>query len=853
MISHPARRRVSLHRQFMRQKLIVKLLTLFLALLAIGFIFSFIILAWYAKDLPAPGKLSQATSASTVFFDRDDKVLFELSKDKNRIPVKIQDVSTNLKEGTVAIEDKNFYKHKGVSETGIVRSVFSILFKRQIQGGSTITQQLIKNTLLGPQQTASRKLKEILLAYEVERRYTKDQILEMYLNEAPYGGTFYGIESASMGYFAKSSKDLNILEAAFLAGLPQSPSVYSPFIGKKDAWKARTKDVLRRMREDKYITSKEEKAAISKIDSLKFSSARLSINAPHFVFYVRDWLVEQYGDKILEQGLKVKTTLSLDIQKKTEEIVKEEVEKLKGIKVGNGAAVVIDSQSGEVLAMVGSYDFNNDDYGKYNVAAQGLRQPGSALKPIIYATAFDKGYTPSTMLMDLKTVFSAQGTQSFVPVNYDGKFRGPTQLRFALGNSYNIPAVKLLAMIGLKDFLTKANDMGLSTLAPTIENQRRFGLAIALGGGEVTLLDLTSAYAVFARGGTQKDYTPVLEVKDYKGKKIYKAPNNKDTKVFSPESAFLTSHILSDNIARTDAFGPNSYLRIPGKTVAVKTGTTDDKRDNWTIGFTRTITAGVWVGNNDNSPMNPKIASGITGASPIWSRIMRELLTKYPDGIMDKPARIKSLEIDAFLGGLPYEGSPKRSEYFIEGNEPKDVSPFYKKLKISKSNGKLANDVEIKSGNYEEKSFIVITENDPISTDGKNRWQEAIEEWRKAQGDDKYKYPTETSDANADSVVISIKSPGDHQTLTSPVNVKAKITSGGSIRNVKILINGSEKKNWDEDKRDIDENFDLGDGTYEIKITARNDKDKTGESSIKIGLNKPWDQGAITPTVTPSP
>lgn len=853
MIPHPARRRVSLHRQFMRQKLVVKLLTIFLGLLAVGFIFSFIVLAWYAKDLPAPGKLSQATSASTVFFDRDDKVLFELSKDKNRIPVKIQDISTNLKEGTVAIEDKNFYKHKGVSETGILRSVFSILFKRQIQGGSTITQQLIKNTLLGPQQTASRKLKEILLAYEVERRYTKDQILEMYLNEAPYGGTFYGIESASMGYFAKSSKDLSILESAFLAGLPQSPSVYSPFIGRKDAWKARTRDVLRRMREDKYITSQEEKAAAAKINTLKFSSARLSINAPHFVFYVRDWLVKQYGEKILEQGLKVKTTLSLDIQKKTEEIVKQEVEKLKGIKVGNGAAVVIDSQSGEVLAMVGSYDFNNDDYGKYNVAAQGLRQPGSALKPIIYATAFDKGYTPSTMIMDLKTVFSAQGSQSFIPVNYDGKFRGPTQLRFALGNSYNIPAVKLLAMVGLKDFLTKANDMGLTTLAPTTENQRRFGLAIALGGGEVTLLDLTSAYSVFARGGMQKNYTPVLEVKDYKGKKIYKAPNNKEVKVFSPESAFLTSHILSDNIARSDAFGPNSYLRIPGKTVAVKTGTTDDKRDNWTVGFTRSITAGVWVGNNDNSPMNPKVASGITGASPIWSRIMRELLTKYSDGIMDKPARVKSLEIDAFLGGLPYEGSPKRSEYFIEGNEPKDVSPFYKKLKISKANGKLANDVEIKSGNYEEKSFIVITENDPVSIDGKNRWQEAIEEWRKTQGDDKYKYPTETSDANADSVVISIKSPGDHQTVGNPVNVRAKIISGGSIRNVKILINGSEKKSWDEDKRDIDENFDLGDGTYEIKIIAKNDKDKTSDSTVKIGINKPWDQGAVTPTVTPNP
>lgn len=840
-------RRISLQRRFSRQKLTIKLLIIILGLLAVGFLFSFIVFAWFARDLPEPGKLTQATSASTVFLDRDDKVLFELSKDKNRVPVAIKEVSPYLKNSTVAIEDKNFYRHKGVSESGIIRAVLSIIFRGSVQGGSTITQQLIKNVLLGSQRTASRKLKEIILAFEVERRYSKDQILEMYLNEAPYGGTLWGVESAAMGYFDKHASDLDILESAFIAGLPQSPSVYSPFIGKKDAWKPRTKDVLRRMREDGYINSQDEKVALQKIDSLKFTQPKLSINAPHFVFFVRDQIEKEFGSKILDQGLRVKTTLSFDVQKMAEKVVGEEVEKLKGFNAKNAAVVVLDSKTGEVLAMVGSYDFNNEEFGKFN-AALGLRQPGSAMKPITYATAFEKGYTPSTVLMDLKTIFPQQGGSDYTPVNYDGKFRGPVQIRFALGNSINVPAVKMLAMVGIKDFLKKADDMGIKTLAPSDQNLKRFGLSITLGGGEVRLLDLTSAYSVFARGGLVKETPSIIEINDHDGKRIFKSPDNQERSVLSQEASFLISHILSDNVARTEEFGPNSYLRIPGKTVAVKTGTTDDKRDNWTIGFTKSVTVGVWVGNNDNSPMNPKIASGVTGASPIWNRIMSELLRKYSDGIIDKPSKVNSIEIDSFLGGLPKDGYPKRSEYFIEGSEPKDIAPFYKKLKISKSTGKLANDIEIKNGDFDEKDFVVITENDPVSTDGKNRWQEAIDAWSRDQKDDKFHYPTETSDASADSVIVSIKSPHDHDTVSSnSVNIKAKITSIASVKNVKIYVDANVVKNFDEDKRDIDETVNIPDGAHEIKVVARSDKDKTGESTIHIGVNKPWD---LSPTPT---
>jgi len=833
-----------------------------LGLLGFGFIMAFVIFAWYGRDLPVPGKLSQISENSTIFYDRDGKVLFEMFKDKNRLPVAFNDISPYLKKATIAIEDKDFYKHGGISQTGILRAVFNTLTRGRISGsGSTITQQLIKNVLLDSSQTASRKVKEIILAISVEGKYTKDQILEMYLNEIPYGGSFVGIGSAAMGYFNKDPKNLTLTESAILAGLPQSPSYYSPFIGQKNSWKGRAKDVLRRMREDKYITTAQEQASLKELDRVVFSSSKMSINAPHFVFYVKEQIEKEYGAKILDQGLKIKTTLSLDVQNSVQKIVKSEIAKIKDdYNVGNGAVVVLDSQSNEILSMVGSYDYTNKEYGEFN-AALGIRQPGSAVKPITYAVAFEKGYTPATMLMDVKTVFPSKGQEDYTPVNYDGKFRGPVQLRFALGNSFNIPAVKLIGMVGIRDFMQKASDMGLSTLTPTQENLNRFGLSITLGGGEVTLLDLSSAFSVFARGGIRKDTQAILEIKDHSNRVIYKARAGKETKALTPEASFLISHILSDNVAREAEFGLTSYLHVPGKTVAVKSGTTDDKRDNWAIGFTKGITVGVWVGNNDNSKMNPNVASGATGASPIWYQTMVSLLKKYPDGIMDKPDSVKAVTIDSYLGGLPKDSNPTRSEYFVSGTEPKDTSPFYKKQKISKSNGKLANDIEIKSGNYDERDCYVVQEEDPISTDGKNRWQEAIGAWRSEQNDDKWKCPTDVSDNASDSVYVSIKNPSDRSTQSSgDVNVKVKITTMSPLRNVKIFLNGNEVKNYNEDKRDIEETFkSQGDGAYELKVRATNDKDKQGESAIRFGINKPWDYQTPTavptqsPTAVPSP
>jgi len=842
-------RRLRRQTGFNRQALMLRLLVLASGLIFLGFIFSFLVFAWYAKDLPSPGKLSQNTGYSNVFYDRDGKILYQMFKDKNRVPVPFKDISDYLKKATVAIEDKNFYKHGGISQTGIIRSIFNIIIYRRLSSGSTITQQLIKNVLLTSQQTLPRKIKEMILALEVEKRYTKDQILEMYLNEVPYGGSYYGVGSAANAYFGKQPKDLTLVESAIMAGLPQNPSYYSPFIGKSDAWRGRTTDVLRRMREDGYITSDQEKKALSELAKTKFVSPKFAINAPHFVFYIKDWMEKDFGSKVFDQGLKIKTTLSLEVQKSIEDIVKKEIESLKDYQVSNGAVVVLDSKTGEILAMVGSYDFFDEKFGKFN-ASLGLRQPGSSIKPVTYALALEKGYTPATVIMDVKTVFPDQGDDDYIPVNYDGKFRGPVQFRFALGNSLNIPAVKMLSMVGIKSFLEKTNQMGLTSLSPTEANLKRFGLSLTLGGGEVTLLDLTSAYSIFARGGTRVDYQSVTEVKDFNGKTIYIGKKSKEVPVFSKEISFLVSHILSDNNARLEEFGPNSYLNVPGKTVSVKTGTTDDKRDNWTVGFTKSVTVGVWVGNNDNSKMNPKIASGATGASPIWYKIMREILKKYNDGIMDKPDKVRAVQIDSFLGGLPKDGQPTRTEYFIEGTEPKDISPFYKKIKISKATGKLANEVEIKTGNYEEKEYIVITENDPVSTDGKNRWQEGIESWSREQKDDRYHPPTDLSDASSDSVVISIKSPGDKQKIDdNRINIQANIATVRKLKNVKIYLNGEEKKNYNEDKKDIDESMDLSEGVYELKITAATENDKTGESIVKFGVKKAWD--SLTPTPTP--
>lgn len=464
-----------------------------------------------------------------------------------------------------------------------------------------------------------RKVKEFILAVQIERKYTKDQILSMYLNEAPYGGTSWGVEAASEAYFGKNVKDLNLVECAILAGLPQRPSYYSPYSATPDAYKGRTKDVLRRMREDGYITQDQESEAVKMLDTIKFVGKGGDFKAPHFVQYVEQILEKEYGTSFLEQGgYTITTTLDWNLQDEAQKIVSEEIDKDSYLNITNGAAVALDPQTGEILAMIGSKDFNAKDYdGQVNVTTA-LRQPGSSFKPFTYVTAFKKYYTPSTMIMDVPTDFpGGAGQPIYHPVNYDGKYRGPMQLRYALANSINVVAVKLLAKVGIKDVLQTAYDMGITTLPPTAETMSRVGLLLTLGGGEVRLLDLTDAYSPFMNKGYRVDPVAILKIEDSNGKVLEENKPEKGKQVISEAQAYLIDSILSDNESRSMVFGLNSLLNIPGRQVAVKTGTTNDKRDNWAIGGNSQVVVGTWVGNNDNSPMKA-VASGISGASPIW-------------------------------------------------------------------------------------------------------------------------------------------------------------------------------------------------------------------------------------------
>ncbi len=830
-----------------RSKLISVILTFVFFSLIAGFIFILLAFAWYSRDLPKPDKVQRSSGLSTVIYDRNNKPLYDIFKDQNRIAVDINDIPKYLKEATIAIEDKNFYKHQGFSFTGIIRAFINTILFRKLEGGSTLTQQLVKNALLTSERTVPRKIKEFVLSVEIERRYSKDQILQMYFNEAPYGGTAWGIEVASKTYFGKPVKDLTITESVILAGIPQRPSYYSPYTGEPKAYIARAENVLRRMREDGYIDKSQEEETKKQLPQVVFNEPGSLLKAPHFVMYVKEQLNEKFGEKLVEEGgLKVYTTLDIDLQDEAQKIVTAEVDNAKSLKVGNGAVVVLDPKSGDILSMVGSKDYFAGDYdGNVNVTLS-LRQPGSALKPITYAAAFKKGFTPSSLIMDTQTHFpSGIAGKDYLPQNYDLKFRGPVQLRYALGNSINVAAVKLLAYTGVSEMLKTAYDMGLTTLEPTKENVNRFGLSITLGGGEVRLLELSSSYGVFATGGMLYEPLSILKVVDSKGKVLFEHKKPKGKKVLDSDISFLISDILSDNNARLEVFGPKSWLNIPGKKVAVKTGTTDDKRDNWTVGYTPSVVVGVWVGNNDNSTMDPKLATGVSGAAPIWNKVMQKALAKMQAEDFIKSDNIVELEIDAFLGGLPKDPHSRRKEFFKKGTEPTEPSSIYKTLKLSKNSQKLANPIEIIQGNYDTKEFYVFEEKDPVSTDGKNRFQEGINEYLSKISDPLYHPPSETSSANSDDIIISLIEPINQKKYdTNDIRIKAKAFSAKSISKLEVRVDSTLIKTTS--GSELDEVFHLDDGVKVIDITAQDESGKTAQTSATIGVKT-----EIVPTPTP--
>lgn len=597
---------------------------------------------WISRDLPDPNTLSNRTiPQSTKIYDRTGKVLlYEIHGDEKRTLLKWEEIPDSIKQATVAIEDKNFYEHHGIYWKGLVRALLVDLVRmRADQGASTLTQQLIKNAILANESRPIRKIKEFLLAFQIERIYTKDQILQMYLNEIPYGSNLYGIESAAQAYFGKRAKDLTLDESALLASIPQATDIYSPYGSglrgdNRDRLVRRQHTVLDQMATQKYITQQQAEEAKA-IDTLKKLKPRNlgNIKAPHFIAYVRSVLIEKYGQKAVEQGgMTVITTLDWNAQQIAEDEIKKGVEaRGKIYQFTNAALIAIHPKTGQIISMVGSKDFFDTEHdGQVNVTLR-PRQPGSSFKPIVYALAFSKGYLPQTQLWDVKTIFKTD-SKDYIPADYDQKERGPVSLRTALQGSLNIPAVKLLYLVGVGPTLQFAEQLGYTTFG----DRSRFGLALVLGGGEVKPIEHASAFAAFAADGKQYPTSAVLKVVDTKGTVLeeWKQPDGKQ--VVDTQVARTISDVLSDNDARTYVFGARNALTLPDRPVAAKTGTTNDFHDAWTVGYTPNLATVVWVGNNNNKEMK-KGSDGSVLAAPIWQGFMRRFHTGLPVESFTKP------------------------------------------------------------------------------------------------------------------------------------------------------------------------------------------------------------------------
>lgn len=621
-----------------------------------------IFVVWTAFfEIPQFGRFEERkVTESTKIYDRAGKiVLYDLHKDIRKTTIPFEQIPRNLKNATIAIEDTNFYQHKGISVLGVFRALATniLSFRIKGQGGSTITQQLIKNALLTPEKSFTRKIKEAVLALRIEKIYSKDQILNLYFNEIPYGSNNYGVEAASVYFFGKSAKDLSLAESAYLAALPKAPTYYSPFGLHREELDRRKNIILERMKNLNFISPDEfETAKNARIAFL--NQKEKGIKAPHFVFYIKDELIKRYGEEKIEKGgLKVITTLDAELQDKAEELTKKYAEENEQkFNAYNASLVGIDPKTGQILIMVGSRDWFSDSKPKGCVSGVNCkfepkvnvadfmngRQPGSAFKPFVYATAFQKGYTPDTVVFDLKTEFNSScnpdGTaksgadkkECYSPSNYDNKFRGPISLRNALAQSINVPSVKTLYLAGLKDSLKTAGNLGITTLT----EPERYGLTLVLGGGEVKLLEMTGAYSVFADNGKKNKITGIMEIQDKNGR-ILEQFEKREKQALDENIAKIMNDVLSDNNARAPAFGESSYLYFPGKEVAAKTGTTNDYRDAWVLGYTPNFALGLWVGNNDNTPMVKKVAGFI--AAPLWHAVFEEIFKKIQPENFEKP------------------------------------------------------------------------------------------------------------------------------------------------------------------------------------------------------------------------
>jgi len=728
------------------------------------------IFIYFSKDIPDPNKIvDRSVAQSTKIYDRTgEHLLYEIHGEEKRTIVSLDDVSQHLINATISSEDQKFYDHYGIDFKGIARAIYKdIIAGEKVQGASTITQQLIKNSILTSEKTFTRKIKEIILAIETEQKFSKDEIIEMYLNQIPYGSNAYGIEAAAQTFFGKSAKDLDISESALLAGLPKATTYYSPYGAHPEALEFRYKNIINQMFQEGYISEDEAKEAKEVEILKKIKPFREKIEAPHFVMFVKQQLVDEFGEEKVEKGgLKVYTTLFYEMQMVAEDAVRKgAVENAKNYDAHNAALVAIDPRSGKILAMVGSKDyFNIEEDGNVNVAISPHRQPGSSFKPFVYAAAFKKGYTPNTILFDTYTNFGRDGSgKEFRPQNYNFKSSGPVTMKNALARSLNIPAVKTLYLAGIEDSVETARDLGITTL----NNQDSYGLSLVLGTGGVKLLDMVSAYGVFANDGSKNDYASILKIEDYNGE-ILKEFSENSKQVLDVEIARNITSILVDNVARTPAFGSRSDLYLGERPVAAKTGTTNRYKDGWTIGYTPSLVAGVWAGNNSSKEM--KRAGGIKAAAPIWNDFMSRVLGLDPIEQFTPPESIIT------------------NKSVLNGKYESEVT-----IKLDKACGdKLANELTPED-QIEEKVYLTahnilyyVKKNDPQGDYPKNptedeqfaRWEGPVLEWLKENADEiNTEPPTEVCNLrNEDSLpILEIVSPQNNQIIKGDkIKVKAE-------------------------------------------------------------------------------
>ena len=730
---------------------------------------------------------ARQVAQSTKIYDRTgDVVLYDVHGTIKRSVVPYDQISEYVKQATVAVEDDNFYNHNGIEPSAILRAILINLKNGNLlggQGGSTITQQVLKNALLTTDKKVSRKIKEWVLAPRLEKILTKDEILNIYLNEVPYGGTVYGVQEASQRFFAKDASEMTLAESAYVAALPQAPTYFSPYGNNRDALEERKNFVLEKMFKGGMITEQEKNAAQNEVVEFE-RQEEFGIKAPHFVMYIREQLELKYGKEAVEEGgLQVITTIDWDLQKEAEEIVKKHaLANKEKYDAENGAIVAIDPKTGQILSMVGSRNYFDEEIdGNFNIATA-ERQPGSAFKPIVYAEAFNRGYRPETVVFDVSTEFSttcSSGGNCYRPVNYDGKYNGPMSLRNALAQSVNVPAVKVLYLVGIQNALSLAKDLGIETLT----NVKQYGLTLVLGGGEVRPLDMASVYGVFATGGERHEIAGILKVENQDGK-ILEEFEDKSTRVLPKQTALMISDVLSDNVARTPAFGANSYLNFPGIDVAVKTGTTNDYRDAWIVGYTPAISIAAWAGNNDNRSMDKKVAGFIV--APMWNEVMNVALQNYSGGSFENPAPLSS-NVKPIIAGF-WKGEQTKVIDRETGEEANSFTPFENRQTIVTGGGSGVHSI-----------LHYINRADPLGPNPSNpfadgqyaMWEAGVQSWLGGNviNTDVTEYNPENSEPK-----LSITSPSNGETYLGSleVYVTIRLTGTNKIRSGTVYINGSQ-------------------------------------------------------------